>query len=76
QVVSLNEGRRDGWGASYGKHENSGVDLQELTEARRPLIMATERSVKYHQVTRPSSFSSSCYPSKSFTYSTFRKAFP
>jgi hypothetical protein len=34
----------DGWGAGYGKHKNSGVGLNELTEAREPLVMATERS--------------------------------
>ena len=57
-------------GAGYGKHEISASVLMKLTEARGPLIMATERSVRYHQVTPPSSVCSSCYPSKVFLYST------
>ena len=38
-------------GSRYGKHENSGVGLNELAEARELLMMATDRSAKYHQVT-------------------------
>jgi hypothetical protein len=41
----------DGWGAGYGNHETNGVGLNELAEARELLMMATDRSAKYHQVT-------------------------
>lgn len=51
-------------GSPLRKYEIAASIPKELTETRRPLVMATERSVKYHQVTPPSSVCSSCYPLK------------